>query len=439
MEFSRKSMNKQPLDKLLYNVHKKMSLNPFNNKVNSKVSKTTETFINKLTDPVKNKAKKIPETQKSIDEIKHSLEKYDIPVEEVETLLSDLNRDFDSRGVMNFEWGYGQSTYQNEQILVLGASKSGKSYTINSLILELKQSFSYVCIFTGKSSYNNVACQALKGMCEAAGIHFSWFNTDIDRPIEYAEENISFEDYKKKYEMEDNSISKIYDNSFPSIYILEDLYSKGTDTHIFKFIEDLSIKSRHKKISFFINYQSYTRLSSKILDNLTKIFIHKDFLGREDIWRKLRIPEPINLKEVLTEPYEQQTRFYYLNDDALIPFNNYSYASKSQVIKKLKNKLPTGFIEKKKKKIYEDKMKEIQQLEKKNAEKKRIEQEQSKFEEKQKVGGIDTVPKEQKTLVGKTVSNDNLKINPKSTDMKYNDSSINPRQTRFNYNFIRPI
>ena len=34
MEFSKKSLNKQPLDKLLYNVHKNMSLNPFNNKVN---------------------------------------------------------------------------------------------------------------------------------------------------------------------------------------------------------------------------------------------------------------------------------------------------------------------------------------------------------------------------------------------------------------------
>lgn len=439
MEFSKKSLNKQPLDKLLYNVHKKMSLNPFNNKVNSKISKTTNLFIDKMTTPDKNKHKKIQDTQKNIDDIKYSLQKYDIPVEDVEEILTDLNRDFDSKGVMAFYEGLGNKTFMNQQVLVLAMSKGGKSYTTTSLFLELPQSYSLVTIFTGKASYENSAAQALKQMCKDAGINFAWFNTDVDKPIEYSEENISFEDYMKKYELEDGSVSKIYNNPFPSCWLFDDLYTKPTDSHIFKYIEDCSIKGRHKKISYFLLYQSYTRLSSKILDNLTKLFIHKDFLGREDLWKKLRIPEPSNLKEVLAEPYEEQSRFYYLDDDQLYPFNNFTYTSKSQIIKKLKSHLPVGFVDKKKKKVYEERMKEIQQLEKKNAEKKRIEQEQSKFEEKQKVGGIDTVPKEQKTLVGKTVSNDNLKINPMSTDMKYNDSSINPRQTRFNYNFIRPI
>lgn len=439
MEFSKKSLNKQPFDKLLYNVHKKLSLNPFNSKVNTKVSKTTNLFIDKITTPDKNKHKKIQETQKNIDEIKYSLQKYDIPVEDIEEILTDLNRDFDSKGVMAFYEGLGNKTFMNQQVLVLSQSKGGKSYTTTSLFLELPQSYSLVTIFTGKASYENSAAQALRQMCEDAGVNFAWFNTDIDKPIEYSEENISFEDYKKKYEMEDGSVSKIYNNTFPSCWLFDDLYTKPTDSHIFKYIEDCSIKGRHKKISYFLLYQSYTRLSSKILDNLTKMFIHKDFLGREDLWKKLRIPEPSNLQEVLAEPYEQQSRFYYLNDDTLLPFNNYSYSSKSQIIKKLKSHLPVGFVDKKKKEIYEAKMKEIQKLEKREKEKKQCEQEQSKFEEQQKVGGIDTIPKEQKTLVGKVASHDNLKMNPMTTTMRYESNAIKPRQTSFNYNFIPRI
>ena len=301
MEFSKSTLNKSPTDKLIYNMNKHLNINPFNKRINNKLSKTTNTFCNKILNPQENKTKKIKESQKNIDEIKQQLEKYDIPSVDVETLLSDLNRSFDSKGPMEFSWN-GAKTFQNEQVLVLGYSKSGKSVLINSLILELSQSFTYVVIFTGKSSYENEAAQCLKSMTESAGLQFSFFNTDVDKPVEFAEPGLSFEEYKKKYTEEDGSVSKIYKNSFPSVYLFEDLYSKPVDSHIFKFIEDMSIKSRHDKISFFINYQSYTRLSSKILDNLTKLFIHKDFLPKTDLWRKLRINEPANLKEVLSEP-----------------------------------------------------------------------------------------------------------------------------------------
>ena len=297
MEFSKQSLNKSPTEKLIYNMNKHLNINPFSKKINNKLSKTANTFCNKILKPEENKTKKIKESQKNIDEIKQSLEKYDIPCVDVEELLSDLNRSFDSKGPMEFNWS-GRSTFKNEQVLVLGYSKSGKSVLINSLILELSQSFTYVVIFTGKSSFENTAAQCLKSMTEQAGLQFSWFNTDTEMPIEYCEEGISFEDYKKKYTEDDGSVSKLYKNSFPSVYLLEDLYCKTVDSHIFKFMEDLSIKSRHDKISFFINYQSYTRLSSKILDNLTKLFIHKDYVGKPDLWRKLRINEPANLKEV---------------------------------------------------------------------------------------------------------------------------------------------
>ena len=437
MEFSKQTLNKSPTEKLIYNMNKHLNINPFNRKINNKLSKTTNTFCNKILNPQENKTKKIKESQKNIDEIKQSLEKYDVPVTDVETLLSDLNRSFDSKGPMEFSWS-GRSTFKNQQVLVLGYSKSGKSVLINSLILELDVSFTYVCIFTGKSSYENTAAQCLKGMVEQAGLQFSWLNTDTDIPIEYCEEGLSFEEYKKKYSNEDGSVSKIYKNSFPSVYLLEDLYSKPVDSYIFKFMEDLSIKSRHDKISFFINYQSYTRLSSKILDNLTKLFIHKDFLPRQDLWKKLRINEPANLKEVLTEPYEEQTRFYYLDDGYLQPYNSYEYLNKNQVIKKMRSKASVGFIDKKKKKIYEEKTKIIKEYEEQEKIKKNKENNEDPLKEKEYVNNIPINPKEQKQLIGKNVSNDSLKLNPYVKNVNYeSNNKINPRFNRFNYNFVQ--
>lgn len=438
MEFSKQTLNKSPTEKLIYNMNKHLNINPFNKKINNKLSKTTNTFCNKILNPEENKTKKIKESQKNIDEIKQSLEKYDIPCVDVEELLSDLNRSFDSKGPMEFNWN-GRSTFQNQQVLVLGYSKSGKSVLINSLILELDVSFTYVVIFTGKSSYENTAAQCLKGMTESAGLQFSFFNTDTDIPIEYCEEGLTFEEYKKKYTEEDGSVSKLYKNSFPSVYLFEDLYSKPVDSHIFKFMEDLSIKSRHDKISFFINYQSYTRLSSKILDNLTKLFIHKDFLQRQDLWRKLRINEPSNLKEVLSEPYEEQTRFYYLDDGYLMPYNAYEYLNKNQVIKKMRSKASVGFIDKKKKKIYEEKTKIIKEFEEQEKEKikQNKENENDPLKEKEFVNNIAVNPKEQKQLIGKNVSNDSLKLNPYVKNVNYeSNNKINPRFSRFNYNFV---
>lgn len=438
MEFSKQILNKSPTDKLIYNMNKKLNINPFSKKINNKLSKTASTFCNKILKPDENKTKKIKDSQKNIDEIKQSLERYDIPSVDVETLLSDLNRSFDSRGPMEFSWN-GRSTFQNQQVLVLGYSKSGKSVLINSLVLELPVSFTYVCIFTGKSSMENTAAQCLKGMVESAGLQFSFFNTDIDKPIEYCEEGLSFEDFKKKYSNEDGSVSKIYKNSFPSVYLFEDLYSKPVNSHIFKFMEELSIKSRHDKISFFINYQSYTRLSSKILDNLTKLFIHKDFLPRQDLWKKLRINEPANLKEVLAEPYEEQTRFYYLDDGYLQPYNAYEYLNKNQVIKKMRSKASIGFIDKKKKKIYEEKtkiIKEYEEQEKEKIKKNKDSENQDPLKEKETVNNIPIIPKEQKQLIGKNVSNDSLKLNPYAKNINYESNKINPRFSRFNYNFV---
>ena len=69
MEFSKKSLDKKPSEKLIYSICKHMNINPFTKKVNNKVSKTTNQFINKIIEPDKNRTKKIVESQKNIEDI----------------------------------------------------------------------------------------------------------------------------------------------------------------------------------------------------------------------------------------------------------------------------------------------------------------------------------------------------------------------------------
>ena len=52
-----------------------------------------------------------------------------------------------------------------------------------------------------------------------------------------------------------------------------------------------------------------------------------------------------------------------MDDGYLQPYNAYQYLNKNQVIKKMRSKASVGFIDKKKKKIYEEKTKIIKEYE----------------------------------------------------------------------------
>ena len=147
------------------------------------------------------------------------------------------------------------------------------------------------------------------------------------------------------------------------------------------------------------------------------------------------------LNEIIHESEEEKSRFYYLDDDMLLPFNNYSYTSKNQIINKLKSKLPVGCIDKKKKKIYDEKIKLLKQLEQEEQDKiaqtKKTDN-NDPLKEKESVNGIPVEPKQQKQLVGKTVSNDSVKIKPTSKNVNFDNNKINTRLSRFTYNFINP-
>ena len=129
-------------------------------------------------------------------------------------------------------------------------------------------------------------------------------------------------------------------------------------------MDTMACMSRHRKTSCFIAFQGFSRLSNKILDNATRIFLYYDILGREDLWRKMKIPPPSNLSEVLRDiQMGMHTRWYYLDDDSLVEYVPYELSSKQQAINKMRSKLPKALSDERKRKEVEEKQRQVQQLE----------------------------------------------------------------------------
>ena len=133
------------------------------------------------------------------------------------------------------------------------------------------------------------------------------------------------------------------------------------------FMDTMACMSRHWKTSCFIAFQGFSRLSNKIIDNATRIFLYYDILGREDLWRKMKIPPPSNLSEVLRDiQMGMHTRWYYLDNDSLVEYVRYELSSKQQAINKMRSKLPKALSDERKRKEVEEKQRQVQQLEEKH-------------------------------------------------------------------------
>ena len=112
---------------------------------------------------------------------------------------------------------------------------------------------------------------------------------------------------------------------------------------------------RHRKTSCFVAFQGFSRLSNKIVDNSTRIFLYHNILDREDLWRKLKIMPPTNLNEVLEDIKKGlNTRWYFLDDDRLEEYIPFNIVSKQQAVNKMKSKLPKSILDEKKKKELEE-------------------------------------------------------------------------------------
>ena len=317
------------------------------------------------------------EKSKQYAKILRELADYIQPEQTIDEQLQDLRQNKESMGIMKFDWELDcQDTFLNQFTLIIAPSKSGKSFLINQLCYEIPHSFDKICFFMGKVSYENKCPQVLKHVANKAGIKTQWINTDSEVRPEFTDS----EDVAYKQLNDDGSSVAIYnDTTYPSIYIFDDLYTKPNDHWVVNFMDTMACMSRHRKTSCFIAFQGFSRLSNKIIDNATRIFLYYDILGREDLWRKMKIPPPSNLSEVLRDiQMGMHTRWYYLDDeggssaspgqtsfghDMLVEYVPYELSSKQQAINKMRSKLPKALSDERKRKEVEEKQRQVQQLE----------------------------------------------------------------------------
>ena len=336
--------------------------NPYTNKTVTRMCKNKlqecEILSNYCQNKINNEedGEKMKEYVKLMREIKECTN----PIQTIDEQLSDLIPNKTSKGVMSFDWDIDfEDTFINQYTLIIAPSKSGKSFLINQLIYEIPHSFDKICFFMGKVSYQNKCPQVLKHICNLAGIKTQWINTDSEIKPEFSKsEQQCYENLN-----EDGSSNYIYDNTTnPSIYIFDDLYTKDNKHWVVNFMDTMACLGRHRKTSCFVAFQGFSRLSNKIVDNSTRIFLYHNILDREDLWRKLKIMPPSNLNEVLEEIKKGlNTRWYFLDDDRLEEYIPFNIVSKQQAVNKMKSKLPKSILD-------ENKRKELEEMNKRRIE-----------------------------------------------------------------------
>ena len=338
--------------------------NPYTNKRITRRNERTITQAQAIKNNVNERLAEESDEEKTSQyyRILKELAEYIQPEQTIDEQLEDLHQNKQSLGIMKFDWDVDcQDTFMNQFTLIIAPSKSGKSFLINQLCYEIPHSFDKICFFMGKVSYQNKCPQVLKHVAGLAGIKTQWINTDSEVKPEFSDNlELCYESLN-----DDGSSNFIYnDTTYPSIYIFDDLYTKPTDHWVVNFMDTMGCMSRHRKTSCFIAFQGFTKLSNKLVDNATKIFLFYDIIGREDLWRKLKIPPPANLQQVLTDiQHGMHTRWYYLDDDRLVEYVPYDIISKQQAINKMKSKLPKAITDAKKRKEVEDKNRKLKELE----------------------------------------------------------------------------
>ena len=329
--------------------------NPYTNKTVTRMCKNKLQECEILSNYCQNKINNEKDEDKMKEYVKlmREIKECTNPIQTIDEQLSDLVPNKSSKGVMSFDWNINfEDTFINQYTLIIAPSKSGKSFLINQLIYEIPHSFDKICFFMGKVSYQNKCPQVLKHICNLAEIKTQWINTDSEIKPEFSKsEQQCFENLN-----DDGSSNYIYDDTTnPTIYIFDDLYTKDNKHWVVNFMDTMACLGRHRKTSCFIAFQGFSRLSNKIVDNSTRIFLYHSILDREDLWRKLKIIPPSNLNEVLEEIKKGlNTRWYFLDDDRLEEYIPFNIVSKQQAVNKMKSKLPKSILDEKKRKEVEE-------------------------------------------------------------------------------------
>ena len=354
-------------------IYKNIRINPYNKKVSQKMSGNTKNFIeSSITGNVNHMPRKMDD--ESIMRLKSELMELNIPVENVEEQLKELTRKRNQKGALCFNVGLGNAFRKSNSAILVAPTASGKTVCIfGSLIFEVTNPFDTIIYFSGKSSYENENVQTFKAICKRVVgsdndskeqdplMHFLWFNTDNNKqPINFFKGD--WNQYKQSEINKDGSIKSLYASPYGSVFIFDDLQNAGIHDPVYELMSDLAIKGRHKLINWFITFQTVVRLNPKLLTNCDKLFISKLSITDKKVWERLKHGEPTNLKECMQDP--DPPRFYYLDNNKLLPYLNLEFSDLKQVINKLKSKLPAPVLDAEKKKKYAQTSKIIEQYEK---------------------------------------------------------------------------
>ena len=366
-------------------MYRNVRINPYTKQVQQRLTGPTKRFIEaSITGDVSRMPRRLNE--ESVMKLKSELMQLNIPIENIDEQLSELTRKRNQKGALCFDVGLGNAFRKSNSAILVAPTGSGKTVCIfGSLIFEIKNPFDTIIYFSGKSSYENEHVQTFRSICKrvtsgdvngvgevvdesgkpAKGkeslMKFLWYNSD-DSKKQIIFFDGDWDSYKRTEINKDGSIKSLYLSPYGSVYIFDDLQNAGIHDPVYALMSDLAIKGRHKLINWFVTFQTAVRLNTKLLTNCERLFISKLSITDNKVWERLKTGVPTNLDECLQDP--DPPRFYYIENNKLIPYLNLVFSDLKQVVKKLKSKLPAPLLDEVKKKEYIEKSKIIEAFEK---------------------------------------------------------------------------
>lgn len=258
----------------------------------------------------------------------------------IEDQFSELKRSY-GKGVLAY--GHkGIGYYEAKKIILIGSSGSGKSTNILNLLVEAPVAYEAIHVICPESTINNEVYTTLRYYCSKAGIQFYWTNSDTeDFQPQFGDANVKEKNGSSKF---------IHDNKLGMFLVFDDTYAGNKHNWVSQLMSDAFIKLRHRLINTIVCLQSPNYMLSTVALNYSHLFISGDFLSRDGIWSKFKLPPPDNLQEMV-EDYnntaDKRHQFYYIKagDSFVHKYIPYQFHHRTQVIRKFQSKLPKGIEE----------------------------------------------------------------------------------------------
>lgn len=177
--------------------------------------------------------------------------------------LFNLNK---MSGICSKKFVKGTGKPNTEKLLIIGPSNSGKTtLAVNLIVFEIKP-FSAIVFIIPKSSWEDEPIQTLKHYCKEAEI-----------PLHIVD-----------------NVKQIPEIIGGAVFVIDDHYtSSNRNPEIEKLL--METVNRGRKIGVHILYiaQDSIRIPSEIKNNNTGIFLSGEIINQENLFKRLRIPEPI--------------------------------------------------------------------------------------------------------------------------------------------------